>query len=105
MSSRLKEKVTAAIRKFNKSRSRSGSGDKKAEAGGGATSGNSSGGNVGGNATAKNSSGNAMGAGVAAESPGRRLRRQDNKYISIASFLLYFLQSDICFFQSFTSYK
>lgn len=85
MSSRLKEKVTAAIRKFNKSRSRSGSGDKTAEAGGGA-SGNSSGGNVGGNATAKNSNGNAIGAGVAAESPGRRLRRQDNRYICITDF-------------------
>uniref|UniRef100_A0A034VUD2 E2 ubiquitin-conjugating enzyme n=1 Tax=Bactrocera dorsalis TaxID=27457 RepID=A0A034VUD2_BACDO len=75
MSSRLKEKVTAALRKFNKSRSRSGSGDKTAEAGGGASV-NSSGGNVGGNATAKNSNGNAA---VVAESPGRRLRRQDNR--------------------------
>ncbi|XP_011207654.2 ubiquitin-conjugating enzyme E2Q-like protein 1 [Bactrocera dorsalis] len=75
MSSRLKEKVTAALRKFNKSRSRSGSGDKTAEAGGGASV-NSPGGNVGGNATAKNSNGNAA---VVAESPGRRLRRQDNR--------------------------
>ncbi|XP_018793466.1 PREDICTED: ubiquitin-conjugating enzyme E2Q-like protein 1 [Bactrocera latifrons] len=78
MSSRLKEKVTAAIRKFNKSRSRSGSGDKTADAAVSA-SGNSSGGNVGGNVAAKNSNGNALGAGVVAESPGRRLRRQDNR--------------------------
>ncbi|XP_053959136.1 ubiquitin-conjugating enzyme E2Q-like protein 1 isoform X2 [Anastrepha ludens] len=79
MSSSLKEKVTAAIRKFNKSRSRSGSGDKTAEAGGDGANGNNSGGNVGGNVTAKNSNVNAMATGVTAESPGKRLRRQDNK--------------------------
>ncbi|XP_017489820.1 PREDICTED: ubiquitin-conjugating enzyme E2Q-like protein 1 isoform X1 [Rhagoletis zephyria] len=78
MSSRLKEKVTAAIRKFNKSRSRSGSGDKTAEAGGGGGANvNGAGSNVGG---AKNPNVNAMavGVGVTAESPGKRLRRQDN---------------------------
>ncbi|XP_036328615.1 ubiquitin-conjugating enzyme E2Q-like protein 1 [Rhagoletis pomonella] len=77
MSSRLKERVTAAIRKFNKSRSRSGSGDKTAEAGGGGGANvNGAGSNLG---SAKNPNVNAMAVGVTAESPGKRLRRQDNK--------------------------
>ncbi|XP_004530266.1 ubiquitin-conjugating enzyme E2Q-like protein 1 [Ceratitis capitata] len=75
MSSRLKEKVSAAIRKFNKSRSRSGSGDKAGDAGGGgATSANNANSNAGGNVLVKNSN-----EVVAAESPGKRMRRQDNK--------------------------